>query len=58
MSVSEKNSPQFRLMMLVIMVFIAGFVQGMLLPLLAILLEQAGYSSAMNGVNEIGRAHV
>ncbi|KMK74433.1 MFS transporter [Alkalihalobacillus pseudalcaliphilus] len=40
-------------MMLVIMVFIAGFVQGMLLPLLAILLEQAGYSSAMNGVNAV-----
>ncbi|GAK01351.1 LOW QUALITY PROTEIN: major facilitator family transporter [Geomicrobium sp. JCM 19055] len=53
MTTLQSNSPTFRFTMLVIMVFIAGFVQGMLLPLLAILLEQAGYSSASNGFNAI-----
>ncbi len=33
------------------MVAIAGFAQGMLLPLLAIMLEDAGVSSSLNGLN-------
>ncbi|GAK05992.1 major facilitator family transporter [Geomicrobium sp. JCM 19037] len=49
----QNNQPAFRFTMLIIMVFVAGFIQGMLLPLLAILLEDAGYSSAMNGLNAI-----
>ncbi|MED1560828.1 MFS transporter [Alkalihalobacillus alcalophilus ATCC 27647 = CGMCC 1.3604] len=53
MSIAQNNSPNLRLIMLVVMVFVAGFVQGMLLPLLAIVLEQAGYSSAMNGMNAV-----
>lgn len=36
---------------LVSIVFISGFSQGMLLPLIAILLEEAGTSSTLNGLN-------
>ena len=46
-----KNYPAYRLFVLILMVLIAGFSQGMLLPLLAIMLEQAGVSSALNGLN-------
>lgn len=38
---------------LVSIVFISGFSQGMLLPLIAILLEEAGTSSTLNGLNAI-----
>ncbi|EIT84690.1 putative MFS major facilitator transporter [Fictibacillus macauensis ZFHKF-1] len=38
---------------LVSIVFISGFTQGMLLPLIAILLEQAGTSATLNGLNAI-----
>ncbi|MGG1573262.1 MFS transporter [Fictibacillus sp. NRS-1165] len=36
---------------LVSIVFISGFSQGMLLPLIAILLEESGTSSTLNGLN-------
>ncbi|CAM3832199.1 MFS transporter [Alkalicoccus chagannorensis] len=45
------NAPVFRYWVLVGMVLIAGFSQGMLLPVLAVLLESAGVPSSMNGVN-------
>ncbi|WEG17480.1 MFS transporter [Alkalihalophilus pseudofirmus] len=47
----EENRPLYRLIVLIIMVAIAGFAQGMLLPLLAIMLEDAGVSSSLNGLN-------
>ncbi len=45
------NSPGYRFFILVLMVLIAGFSQGMLLPLLAIMLEKLGVSSSLNGLN-------
>ncbi|NJP39366.1 MFS transporter [Bacillus luteus] len=45
------NKPGFRYWVLIGMVLIAGFSQGMLLPVLAVLLENAGTSSAANGLN-------
>ncbi|MEN0642782.1 MFS transporter [Alkalicoccobacillus gibsonii] len=45
------NHPGYRFSMLIVMVAIAGFAQGMLLPLLSILLEEAGVSSSLNGLN-------
>ncbi|PYZ96891.1 MFS transporter [Alteribacter lacisalsi] len=47
----EPNNPVFRYWVLVGMVLIAGFSQGMLLPVLAVMLEQAGVSSSANGLN-------
>ncbi len=41
----------FRFFLLVGAVFISGVSQGMLLPLISILLEQAGTAPAMNGLN-------
>lgn len=52
--VVEKNNPVYRYWVLVGMVLIAGFSQGMLLPLLAIMLEQVGVSSSLNGLNAAG----
>lgn len=46
-----KNNPIFRYWVLVGMVLIAGFSQGMLLPVLAVMLEEGGVSSSANGVN-------
>ncbi|WLD93955.1 MFS transporter [Alkalihalobacillus sp. AL-G] len=40
---------RYRFNVLILVVFVSGFAQGMLLPLLAILLEQAGVSSTLNG---------
>lgn len=45
------NQPTYRFLILVFMVSIAGFSQGMLLPLLAIMLEQVGVSPSLNGLN-------
>ncbi|MCR2802750.1 MFS transporter [Paenibacillus soyae] len=42
---------KFRLIALLLVVIVAGMSQGLLLPLLSILLEDAGVSSDMNGVN-------
>lgn len=47
----KQNNPKYRFMVLVIMVGIAGFSQGMLLPLLAIMLDEIGVPPAMNGLN-------
>jgi len=43
--------PMYRLSILVGSVFVSGVSQGMLLPLLSILLEDAGTSAALNGFN-------
>ncbi|QKS70581.1 MFS transporter [Paenalkalicoccus suaedae] len=48
---TKQNNPIFRYWVLVFMVLIAGFSQGMLLPVLAIMLEGTGVSSAANGLN-------
>ncbi|XBD01864.1 MFS transporter [Pseudalkalibacillus hwajinpoensis] len=42
---------RYRFIVLISIVFISGYSQGMLLPLLSILLEEAGVSSSMNGLN-------
>src|SRR5690348_8482944 len=42
---------RYRFNVLILVVFVSGFAQGMLLPLLAILLEQAGVSSSLNGLS-------
>ncbi|MFD1639217.1 MFS transporter [Evansella tamaricis] len=47
----EINHPVYRYWVLVGMVLIAGFSQGMLLPVLAVMLETAGVSSSANGLN-------
>lgn len=46
-----KNNPVYRYWVLVGMVLIAGFSQGMLLPVLAVMLEGSGVSSSANGLN-------
>ncbi|ADU29076.1 MFS transporter [Evansella cellulosilytica] len=46
-----QNNPTYRYWVLVGMVLIAGFSQGMLLPVLAVMLETAGVSSSANGIN-------
>jgi len=43
-----------RFIILVIIVSISGFSQGMLLPLISIIFEQDGLSSALNGLNATG----
>ncbi|WP_026690936.1 MFS transporter [Alteribacter aurantiacus] len=47
----QENNPVFRYWVLVGMVLIAGFSQGMLLPVLAVMLENAGIASSANGLN-------
>lgn len=47
----RKNNPVFRYWVLVGMVLIAGFSQGMLLPVLAVMLETSGVSASANGLN-------
>ncbi|MFF2155456.1 MFS transporter [Paenibacillus chitinolyticus] len=44
-------SPTRRLVLLLLVVIISGLSQGLLLPLLTILLEQTGVSSGVNGFN-------
>ena len=43
-----------RFSILVIMVAISGFSQGMLLPLISVIFERDGVSSALNGLNATG----
>lgn len=45
---------RFRFWILILLVMISGISQGMLMPLLAIILEQGGVSSAMNGLHATG----
>ncbi|RKL66160.1 MFS transporter [Salipaludibacillus neizhouensis] len=45
------NNPTYRYWVLIGMVLIAGFSQGMLLPVLAVMLEGSGVSSSANGFN-------
>lgn len=45
------RSVRYRFNVLIAVVFVSGFAQGMLLPLLAILLEEAGVSSSLNGLS-------
>lgn len=47
-------SIQTRFWILIALVGISGFSQGMLLPLLAIILEQSGVSSSVNGLHATG----
>ena len=47
-------SPKIRFWILVGLVTISGFSQGMLLPLLAIILEQNGVPSSINGLHATG----
>lgn len=47
-------SVQTRFWILIALVGISGFSQGMLLPLLAIILEQGGISSSVNGLHATG----
>lgn len=44
----------FRFWILVAIVAISGFSQGMLLPLIAVIFEKSGVSSSLNGLNAIG----
>ncbi|MCI1694518.1 MFS transporter [Aneurinibacillus aneurinilyticus] len=44
-------SANYRFFILILVVIIAGLSQGLLLPLLAIILEKAGVSSGANGLN-------
>lgn len=48
------NMNQFRFWILVSIVAISGFSQGMLLPLIAVIFEQSGLSSTLNGLNATG----
>ncbi|NHM31490.1 MFS transporter [Neobacillus terrae] len=45
------NLNRFRFWILVIIVSISGFTQGMLLPLIAVIFEHKGVSSSLNGFN-------
>jgi len=47
-------SAQTRFWILTALVFISGFSQGMILPLLSIILEQNGVSSSVNGLHATG----
>lgn len=49
-----KNNSKFRFWVLVSIVAISGLSQGMLLPLIAIIFEQDGLSSSMNGFHATG----
>lgn len=45
------NHPRYRFWVLIVMVAIAGFSQGMLLPVLAIMLDKIGVPPSLNGLN-------
>ncbi|KGM45077.1 MFS transporter [Neobacillus niacini] len=45
------NNNNFRFWVLVTIVAISGFSQGMLLPLIAVIFEKGGVSSSLNGLN-------
>ena len=48
---SSMNKSSHRLWILVTIVAISGFSQGMLLPLIAVIFEKGGVSSSLNGLN-------
>ncbi|WP_286884694.1 MFS transporter [Aneurinibacillus sp. UBA3580] len=48
---NQTASANYRFFILILVVVIAGLSQGLLLPLLTILLEKAGVSSGVNGLN-------
>ena len=48
------KSERGRFWILVAIVSISGFSQGMLLPLIAVIFEQDGVSSALNGLSATG----
>jgi len=48
------NYEQRRFIILVIIVSISGFSQGMLLPLISVIFEGDGVSSTLNGLNATG----
>ncbi|CDQ42059.1 MFS transporter [Virgibacillus salexigens] len=48
------NAKDYRFWILIGLVLISGFSQGMLLPLLSIILEQNGISSTINGLHATG----
>ena len=48
------NYQNIRFSALIILVAVSGFSQGMLLPLIAIIFEQDGVSSGLNGLNATG----
>ncbi|MDF2837121.1 MAG: transporter [Paenibacillus sp.] len=50
-STSDLFSSKYRLAALLLVVVIAGMSQGLLLPLLSILLERSGISPELNGIN-------
>ncbi|WP_068774758.1 MFS transporter [Paenibacillus sp. FJAT-26967] len=50
-SSSETMTPTRRLLILLLVVIISGLSQGLLLPLLAIMLESSGVSPGLNGFN-------
>lgn len=45
------NRNQLRFWILVVIVAVSGFSQGMLLPLIAVIFEKGGLSSSLNGLN-------
>ncbi|GHI01130.1 MFS transporter [Neobacillus kokaensis] len=51
---NDSFSAKHRFKILVAMVAISGFTQGMLMPLLAIIFEQDGVSSSLNGLHATG----
>ena len=52
--VISPTTEQRRFWILVILVSISGFSQGMLLPLISAIFERDGISSALNGLNATG----
>jgi MFS family permease len=50
----KMNYQKIRFSALIILVAVSGFSQGMLLPLIAIIFEQDGISSGLNGLNATG----
>lgn len=48
------QTTRFRFLVLILLVTISGFTQGMLLPLIAVILEQSGVSSSLNGLHATG----
>lgn len=46
-----KPGPHYRFRVLILLTILSGFCQGLLLPLLTVLLERDGISSSMNGLN-------
>ena len=46
-----KPGPHYRFRVLILLTILSGFCQGLLLPLLTVLLERDGVSSSVNGLN-------